>query len=377
MEERSIMSHRLLIDRRRFLQLAVLSTAGTAIPQWSLLAETRPGALRLGIVGLGGRGKLRAEQALRANGLSVRALCDCDAGTLRDMASEFPNAALFEESGALLARSELYDALVIAVPEPMELSLSEAASKNGFRSISTPRAHSCHGSHLLATASCKCTLPVVVTCPSARFWHSSAYEAMRQHTFGSPFPRGFGLDRRLSSALDAALRAMPAANRWVSMRIAPFFHQHGCDYEICIRGTKAGCSLVINIMASRSNAELNIRDRGHEYHVDLSEPENTTSSSNLWRNSHSAIVHRKRSLLAASPQTLGLTAYVLALMAESRTRGEIDCGKNLQGSVQHVHLAAGDHVPLCESLNFRFGHRREVCVFSSDDPSRNIGMMGL
>src|ERR1700720_2566118 len=26
---------------------------------------------------------------------------------------------------------------------------------------------------------------------------------------------------------------------------------------------------------------------------------------------------------------------------------------------------------------FRLGHRREVCVFGGEDPSRNIGMMGL
>jgi len=40
-------------------------------------------------------------------------------------------------------------------------------------------------------------------------------------------------------------------------------------------------------------------------------------------------------------------------------------------------LGSCDHVPLCQSLNFRLGHGREVCVFGSDDPSRNVGMMGL
>ena len=30
----------------------------------------------------------------------------------------------------------------------------------------------------------------------------------------------------------------------------------------------------------------------------------------------------------------------------------------------------------CWSLDFGLGNRREVCAFGSDDPSRNIGMMG-
>src|SRR4029077_20341060 len=32
---------------------------------------------------------------------------------------------------------------------------------------------------------------------------------------------------------------------------------------------------------------------------------------------------------------------------------------------------------LCKGLNFRLGHRREVCALGSDDPSRNVGMMAL
>jgi len=40
-------------------------------------------------------------------------------------------------------------------------------------------------------------------------------------------------------------------------------------------------------------------------------------------------------------------------------------------------LGRSNHVPLCQSFNFRFGHRREVCIFGSDDLSRNVGMMGL
>ena len=32
---------------------------------------------------------------------------------------------------------------------------------------------------------------------------------------------------------------------------------------------------------------------------------------------------------------------------------------------------------LRQRLNFRLSHRREVCVFGGDHPSRNFGMMGL
>src|SRR5580692_438678 len=32
---------------------------------------------------------------------------------------------------------------------------------------------------------------------------------------------------------------------------------------------------------------------------------------------------------------------------------------------------------LCQGLNLRLGHRREVCAFGSDDSSRNVRMMGL
>jgi len=34
-------------------------------------------------------------------------------------------------------------------------------------------------------------------------------------------------------------------------------------------------------------------------------------------------------------------------------------------------------VSLCQSLNLRLGHRGEVCVFGSNDPFRNLGMMSL
>ena len=34
-------------------------------------------------------------------------------------------------------------------------------------------------------------------------------------------------------------------------------------------------------------------------------------------------------------------------------------------------------MPLCQSLNFRLSHRREVCIFSGDNPLRDFGVMGL
>jgi len=40
-------------------------------------------------------------------------------------------------------------------------------------------------------------------------------------------------------------------------------------------------------------------------------------------------------------------------------------------------LDDGDHMPLCESLDFRLAYRREVRAFGSDDPLRNVGMIGL
>ncbi len=56
-----------------------------------------------------------------------------------------------------------------------------------------------------------------------------------------------------------------------------------------------------------------------------------------------------------------------------------DCRRNSGSGVlgQSDRLGGCDHVPLCQGLNFRLSHRREVCVFRSDDPSRNVGMMGL
>src|ERR1700752_4552152 len=34
-------------------------------------------------------------------------------------------------------------------------------------------------------------------------------------------------------------------------------------------------------------------------------------------------------------------------------------------------------MPLCQGLNFRLSHRREVCAFGSYNPSKNVGIMGL
>src|SRR5579872_1448762 len=40
-------------------------------------------------------------------------------------------------------------------------------------------------------------------------------------------------------------------------------------------------------------------------------------------------------------------------------------------------LSGCDHVPLGQSLNFRLSHRREVCVFGSNDPSRNVRVVAF
>jgi hypothetical protein len=316
--------HQFLIDRRRFLQLAAASTAGAAVSRWSPFAQIGFPPLRLGIVGLGTRGMFHAREAVHAGSASVIALCDRDGAVLCKTASRFRQTVLFRDIEALLAQRELCDALVIALPEPMELALVKIASQSGIpvyfhpAGALSPSFTSDHGG------------VVQVHIPSRGDKSVSALVAQQRLRAESPqkirvsLSAGPGLDRRLYSALDAALRAAPASDRWASVRIAPFLHPYGCDYRILIRGADVNCSLAISITPDNSSPHLKVRGTAHEFHVGLPETEDRASTANLWRNFHAAAMFRKQRLLVASPQTSGVTAFVLALMAESRARGSIE-----------------------------------------------------
>lgn len=89
--------------------------------------------IRLGIVGVGGRGDSFASllDALPAGTFTVSALCDVNRGALDDAAPRFPDAAAFTEFDALLG-SGLVDAVLVATPMPLHAPMSAAALGRGI-----------------------------------------------------------------------------------------------------------------------------------------------------------------------------------------------------------------------------------------------------
>lgn len=83
--------------------------------------------LRLGLVGAGAAGQLRARAARRVDGVTLTAVADPD---LRAAASAARGASAIADADALLARADV-DAVVVSVPTPAHEALVAAALRAG------------------------------------------------------------------------------------------------------------------------------------------------------------------------------------------------------------------------------------------------------
>lgn len=84
------------------------------------------GAVRIGVVGLGGWGKNVVQSFGKAKRCTMSALCDTDAQRLRRHEQLFPQAIVTDNYDALLSNSEI-DAVAIVTPAPEHYSMARAA----------------------------------------------------------------------------------------------------------------------------------------------------------------------------------------------------------------------------------------------------------
>ena len=131
-------------DRRHFLQSGAALAAGLFIAPDVLSAKSRK-TVRIGLIGVGLRGQNHLELALARDDVTVVALCDIDAGMLRD------SSALVAASGKkapeiytgdahayrrLLERRDL-DAVVISTPWEWHKPMIIDALEHGIRYVGT------------------------------------------------------------------------------------------------------------------------------------------------------------------------------------------------------------------------------------------------
>lgn len=100
--------------RRAFLKTSFLVAAGSALSprSWSQVAGAND-AIRVGVVGINGRGGAHISEFGKLAGVRVAALCDVDLRVLKSKAAKLPGVATFQDLRKLLDSREV-DAISIA-----------------------------------------------------------------------------------------------------------------------------------------------------------------------------------------------------------------------------------------------------------------------
>ena len=125
-----------LINRRRFLSSAAASVAVAGA--WPVLGQdvlrtptTAPGKkLKIGIVGVGGRGYSHVREIAAIGNANVIALCDVDSERLASAATKIPAAARFADFREMLRLPGL-EAVVVSTPDHTHAVATAAALRAG------------------------------------------------------------------------------------------------------------------------------------------------------------------------------------------------------------------------------------------------------
>jgi predicted dehydrogenase len=122
------------ISRRAFLSRAGALAAGSSLVVTQARAETVQASqsepVRLGIVGVGGRGQNNLA-AVREAGAQVVALCDCDLRQAANAFAELPAARQYTDWRRMLEREKDLDAVVVSTPDHNHAIIAIAAMKLG------------------------------------------------------------------------------------------------------------------------------------------------------------------------------------------------------------------------------------------------------
>jgi len=132
------------IDRREFLKQSSASVAGLAIAGAAFAEQPTSSSVKLGFVGIGGRGSYHLDCALGMEGVGVLALCDIDDKALYhakrwvEEAGQ-PTPHLYGDSRTAfrqLCEEETLDCIICCTPWEYHAPVCVAAMKNGKNAVS-------------------------------------------------------------------------------------------------------------------------------------------------------------------------------------------------------------------------------------------------
>lgn len=125
------------MNRRQFLKTSALSAAALGVSQFPapLIAQAQNAnsKLRIGVVGVSGRGAGNISELLNGSGdvVEIAALCDVDDNNLESQGKNHPNAKRFFDYRTMLDETEL-DAILISTPDHTHAVAAMAAMKKGL-----------------------------------------------------------------------------------------------------------------------------------------------------------------------------------------------------------------------------------------------------
>jgi predicted dehydrogenase len=121
------------LSRRQFLTHAVLTGTALSFPT-VLRAQSGAGEIRVGLIGVNGRGHALAGELLKTKGARLAAVCDCDEAVLNRRADEYAKSGAqltkFSDFRKLCESKEI-DAVVIATPNHTHCLIAITAAANG------------------------------------------------------------------------------------------------------------------------------------------------------------------------------------------------------------------------------------------------------
>lgn len=120
--------------RRSFLQTAALAGFGVPLIKTSAFANENT-LLRVGCVGVGGKGWSDMMETAKSPHVSIRAICDIDDGPkhLGRAADQFPKATQYSDWRVLLDKEKgNLDALIVSTPDHMHAPVALAAIERGL-----------------------------------------------------------------------------------------------------------------------------------------------------------------------------------------------------------------------------------------------------
>lgn len=120
-----------MISRRRFIVSSLAVAGSAALAGGAGLLETSSRRLKLGIIGVTGRGGDHVREIAAIPEAEVIALCDVDSSNLATGAKTFPNAAKFANFRDLLKTPGL-EAVVIATPDHTHACITANALRAGL-----------------------------------------------------------------------------------------------------------------------------------------------------------------------------------------------------------------------------------------------------